>query len=157
MTKRTKTVLGVAFGLAVAIQLVPVDRTNPPVEATVDAPEQILPILKRSCFDCHSHETKWPGYSYVAPISWLVRHDVTEAREHMNFSTWQKYDTEKRKKLLGEAWEEVSEGAMPMPMYTWMHPGAKLSDDDKKLLYTWVKSVNPQLEESGDGDEHEHP
>jgi len=30
------------------------------------------------CGDCHSHATKWPVYSKVAPVSWLVQYDVDE-------------------------------------------------------------------------------
>ena len=32
------------------------------------------------CGDCHSHETRWPWYSHVAPVSWLLEEDVEEAR-----------------------------------------------------------------------------
>jgi len=70
------------------VQLVPVDRTNPPVESAVAAPAEVRSILRRSCFNCHSYETEWPWYGYVAPLSWLVAHHVHEAREEMNFSTW---------------------------------------------------------------------
>jgi hypothetical protein len=55
-----------------AAQLVPVKRDNPPVTFEVDAPAEVKTILERSCFDCHSNRTRWPGYSRVAPVSWLV-------------------------------------------------------------------------------------
>jgi hypothetical protein len=77
--------VGVALGLA---QLVPLDRSNPPVSAEVPATPEVRAILKRSCYDCHSNETRWPWYAYAAPMSWLLVYDVHEAREHMNFSTW---------------------------------------------------------------------
>jgi len=34
--------------------------------------------------DCHSKPTKWPWYSNVAPISWLVQRDVDEGRRELD-------------------------------------------------------------------------
>jgi hypothetical protein len=48
---------------------------------------EVAAILKRSCADCHSNQTIWPWYSYVAPVSWLVERDVRRGRDHMNLST----------------------------------------------------------------------
>jgi hypothetical protein len=128
----------VVFGLA--IQLVPVPRDNPPVESEVPATEAVRSILRSSCYDCHSNESRWPWYAYVAPVSWLVAYDVHEAREHMNFSTWERYDTKKQAKHLEEAWEEVEEGEMPLFFYLWLHPDAKLSDSDRTALHDWSRA-----------------
>jgi len=45
------------------IQLIPVDRSNPPVTAELSAPNQLMTIFRRCCYDCHSNETVWPWYS----------------------------------------------------------------------------------------------
>ncbi len=82
---KTKISLTVVFVLALA-QLVPLDRTNPPVDGEAPASGEVREVLRRSCYDCHSHETRWPWYAHVAPVSWWVVHDVHEAREHLNFS-----------------------------------------------------------------------
>ena len=50
--------------LFVLLQFIPINRKNPPVEAEIIAPERVKSILKRSCYDCHSNETKYPAYSY---------------------------------------------------------------------------------------------
>jgi hypothetical protein len=134
-------VLLVVALVMLAVQLVPVPRTNPPVEEEVPAPPEVRAVLERSCYDCHSHETRWPWYAWVAPASWLLAYDVSEAREHMNFSTWDRYDAEKRRKLLGEAWEEVEEGHMPLRAYLWLHPDAELDDADRALLRAWSESA----------------
>ncbi len=76
-----------------AIQLVPVNRSNPTVEADLEAPEAVTAVLRTACYDCHSNETHWPWYSYVAPVSWLVAHDVEEARSEFSFSHWEQLDT----------------------------------------------------------------
>jgi len=131
-----------AAGLAVIallIQAVPVERTNGPVEQDAGAPPPVGGILKRACYDCHSNETVWPGYSRVAPVSWLVGHDVHEGRSELNFSTWGRYDATARRRKLKRAAEEVAGGDMPPIYYTWMHPEARLSSADKAALAAWFE------------------
>jgi hypothetical protein len=138
-----KTRIAVAVGaVLLGIQLVPVSRTNPPVEATIEAPPEVLAILKRACFDCHSHETVWAApQSYVAPLSWLVAYDVAEAREEMNFSRWNAVTPKKLAKLAKQLPEEVEEKAMPPAIYLLAHPEAKLSDADRAALVAWGKTL----------------
>lgn len=128
--KRTAVAL-VAVGLL--IQFVPygMDHTNPPViaEPQWDSP-QTRELFMRACGDCHSNETKWPWYSHVAPISWLVAYDVKEGREHFNVSMW----GHQRKNEGDEAAEELREGEMPPLVYLIAHPEARLSETEKKHL-----------------------
>ena len=131
--------------LLLLIQLVPVDKTNPPIEAEIPASEEVRTILKRSCYDCHSNETRWPWYSRVAPISWLVVYDVKEGRDELNFSTWNKYSASKQNKKLKEIWEEIDEGEMPLWVYLPAHPKAKLSANDKAILQNWTQLPENQL------------
>lgn len=130
----------VAVGF-VALQLVPLDRDNPPIESGLSAPDAIQALLERSCYDCHSHETRWRWYGYVAPVSFLVAHDVHEARDKMNFSTWKAYRPDERADMIGEALEEVSEDAMPPWHYLIMHPSARLSETDRDLLAAWARTA----------------
>ncbi|MCJ7766385.1 MAG: heme-binding domain-containing protein, partial [Thiovulaceae bacterium] len=79
-----------AFVLALLlIQIVPYGRehANAPVvaEPQWDTPETRA-LFFRACADCHSNETKWPWYSNVAPVSWMVQYDVNEGREKFNVS-----------------------------------------------------------------------
>jgi hypothetical protein len=133
----------IVVALLLLAQLVPVDRGNPPVEEEVPAAPEVRRILQRSCYDCHSNQTRWPWYARVAPFSWLVAHDVDEAREHMNFSTWNRYDDEEREEKLEEAWEEVEEGEMPLWFYLPLHPEARLSERDRELLRAWAEGERP--------------
>ncbi len=121
----------------IAIQLVPVDRSNPPVAADFDGPTDVATVLRASCYDCHSHETSWPWYSRVAPVSWLVAHDVEEARGRLNFSLWGSYDRKRQEHLAEEIWEEVEEGEMPLPAYLLAHSDARLTDADKATIRAW--------------------
>lgn len=83
----------------------------------------------QACFDCHSNETEWPAYSSVAPVSWLIQHDVVEGRALLNFSEWQR-----PQEGAADASEEVSEREMPPPLYRLMHAHARLSDAERDRL-----------------------
>ena len=134
----TSVILVVAL---LAIQLLPVDRSNPPRQGEISAPADVAELLRRSCYDCHSNETVWPWYSRIAPVSWLVASDVHEGREHLNFSTWNRLDAEERADLMDEVWEVVSEGEMPLWFYLPLHPDARLTDSDLAILRQWSQSV----------------
>ena len=119
-------------GTFLAIQLVPYGRnhTNPPVtgEPTWDVPATRA-LAKQACFDCHSNETTWPAYAHIAPVSWLVQHDVDEGRAVLNFSEWTRPQKEAK-----EAAGELREGDMPPAAYTVIHAHARLSAGDRDRL-----------------------
>jgi heme-binding protein len=131
-------VIAVLVVVFVLIQFVPVDRSNPPVTADIPTPPDVKAILKRACYDCHSHETVWPWYSHVAPFSWAITRDVHEGRAELNFSTWDQYSTKEQVKKMKESWEEVQEGEMPPWYYLPVHRDASLSDTDRQVLRTWA-------------------
>ena len=90
-----------------SIQFVPIARTNPPIEADLAAPAEIKDILRRACYDCHSHETKWPWYSRVAPLSWWVAAHVEKGRADLNFSHWPVFDLETRGLFLRDIEKQI--------------------------------------------------
>jgi hypothetical protein len=91
-------------------------------------------------FDCHSNQTGWRFYSYVAPVSWLVARDVNEGRRHLNFSAW-----DQPQKHAKDVAEQVKTGEMPLWFYVPLHPSAKLSDAEKQALIEGAaKSLGPQ-------------
>ncbi len=132
-----KTLLAIA-AILIIIQFIPVEKTNPPVTGEINAEPEIASILKRSCYDCHSNQTDWPWYAHIAPVSFLVAHDVAEGREHLNFSIWQNISSEKQRNLISELLEETEKGDMPLPIYTIMHTGTRLSEDEVKALQEWA-------------------
>jgi len=127
--------------LLLGIQLVPISRTNPPVASEVEAPAEVKAILRRACYDCHSHETRWPAYSRVAPISWLIASDVSEGRAEMNLSRWRALDAKGLAKLAKKIPEELDEGEMPPFTYRLAHAEARLSDTEKAALVGWARSL----------------
>lgn len=131
----------IAVGLAVAvlaIQFVPVDRSNPAVEEEAPASPEARELLRRACDDCHSNRTVWPWYSGIAPISWLIARDVHEGREELNTSTWNRLDASERAEALEESWETIEDGEMPLWFYLPLHPEARLTDADRAVLREWA-------------------
>ncbi len=134
---KKKAILWILSGIVVVgllIQMIPLPGrgNNPAVvsEPPWDSP-QTRALAKRACFDCHSNETVWPWYSYVAPVSWLVYNDTMEGRSRMNFSEW---NTQSRSS--GDIIEEIQSGGMPPAIYLPMHPSAQLSAAEKQQLIT---------------------
>lgn len=124
--------------VAVGMQFVPVRRTNPPAAADISAPAEVHAILRRACYDCHSNETRWPWYGYVAPVSWLVARDVAEGRKRLNFSDWGTYLADRQETKIREIWEQIAEDEMPLAIYRPLHPEAKLTDADRATIRQWA-------------------
>lgn len=139
---RIKRVLRWLLFLALAVfaglQLRTVQRTNPPVVTDIEAPTEITAILRRACYNCHSNETHWPWYSYVAPFSWWLVDHVEEGRSEMNFSEWPA-DLIEREMIYKDIDEQVGLGKMPLKSYRIMHSGARLSEDERNELRRWAR------------------
>ncbi len=126
--------------LFIIIQMVPVQTSNPPSRTALKITGKARPIMKKACLDCHSQETDWPWYSEVAPVSWFIINDVKEGREHLNFSTWYEYEDEKKIKIYEEIIEVLEKDEMPLPAYKWLHPEARLTPQEKEIIYQWARS-----------------
>lgn len=94
--------------ILIVIQLIPVTHTNPPVAANIPTSPEVKDILRRACYDCHSNETVYPWYSRVVPISWMLARHVSEGREELNYSTWNRYSAEDQGEKIHESWETVT-------------------------------------------------
>jgi hypothetical protein len=131
--------------LFVGAQAVRPDRTNPPFDAskTMRANTRMTPevaaVFERACRDCHSSETDWPWYSNVAPASWLLKWHVDNGRRELSFSEWATYTKRKRERKLHEICRQVESGQMPLKSYLPLHPGARLSDEDKRVICEWTR------------------
>lgn len=102
-------------------------------------PAEIANILKATCYDCHSNETVWPWYSYIAPVSFMVAQHVEDGRDNVNLSYWGENELEDRAYMIEEMIEEIEDGEMPLPGYDLMHPDAKLTDEQKKRIDRMVE------------------
>lgn len=118
--------------------------------------QEVVPLLKTSCYNCHSNETNYPWYAHVAPASWLIAYEVKKGREELNFSTWQEYDSNRMVSKLDDIATEVGEGHMPKSIYTLMHPSAKLSEEQRALIVAWTETTMDELVEEEEGEEDDN-
>lgn len=138
MKKAIKITLYVLLGVFVLIQFYPdgIPRENPPVQTAVEWPDQqAKDLFYAACADCHSHETKWPWYSYVAPIKWSVKNHVVDGRRHFNISV-QGFGKDAH-----EAGEVIREDYMPLQEYTLLHSEANLTPDQKEHLASTLEKM----------------
>ncbi len=138
--------------LVVLAQLVRPSKENHAVDESVsirlfDPPAKVLEVLQRSCFDCHSYETRWPWYSTITPINFLIAEDVRKARQRLNFSDWGKLKRIKQQGLLQMIEDQVSLKEMPLPRYLYLHPGAALSEAEIDAISAWVAEEQTRLSE----------
>ncbi len=138
--------IGLAVFLIVA-QFFPIDKTNPPADMTKDfismtnPSAQIAEHIKVACYDCHSHHTKYPWYTDVAPISWWIKGHMDNGVKHLNFSKWGEYSQKKKDHKLDECIDFVEKNWMPLLTYKIAHPESKLTDDERADLILFFKSL----------------
>ncbi len=142
---------GIAVG-ALVIQFIKPAGKNPPVTAGRDLlagenppPPNVSALLRGACYDCHSCETKRPWYGYVAPVSWWLDSHINDARSAMNFSEWPRDNPHRAAKKLSAISDEVGDGSMPLPSYTWMHPAARLTAAERKVLADWADAEEERI------------
>lgn len=130
----------ITFGV---IQFWRIDQTNPPVDPALNytnlnqAPAEVVTLLKNACYDCHSHETVYPWYANVAPVSWSLEGHINHARGELNFSEWGTYSEKKADHKKEEIVEMLEEKKMPLEAYVDMHEEADLSEEERKALIDW--------------------
>ncbi|MPY92985.1 MAG: cytochrome C [Acidimicrobiia bacterium] len=134
----------------VLVQFVPYGWAHPNPPVIADAPwptPESAALARAACYDCHSNETEWPFYAYVAPMSWFVRRDVEQGRRELNFSLGER--------VTDDAAEAVADGSMPPRGYRALHPGARLSDQERDTLVqalTVLEETTEGADGGGDGD-----
>jgi hypothetical protein len=96
-------------------------------------------IFSHSCADCHSNRTTWPWYSHVPPVSWLIQHDVDQARKDFNASLWSSYSSGEKREILEDIARVVTNREMPIRQYLLLHRSARLSDRSGELLVQWAR------------------
>ncbi len=161
MKKALRYALLAVLILFIAIQFVPNDlppsEARPPTDllGTGEVPADIASMLSTSCYDCHSLETKYPWYYYVAPSSWLVAKDINEARDEMVLSEWTDLSRRTKIKTLENIKDEVLEGHMPLPVYTLIHWDARLTDEQRQRIADWTDTFQEAILNAPDPDEEE--
>ena len=140
--KTLRILLGWLLAGFLLIQLIRIDVPEPPRAVPgdeVQASPKVMAILKKACYDCHSNETRWPWYAGISPISLEVKAHVKNGRKWLNFSIWNRYDEEKKRKLYKGIVQSI-DWKMPPTDYMWVHEEARLSPEERKLVKAWAES-----------------
>jgi len=139
MKKKIPILLLIAL---VLIQLIPISKENPKTDPSLEINSDSTPVLtasnfsllKAACYDCHSNDTEYPGYTRFQPLGWWVKGHVKAGREKLNFSTWNQYSDKEKIKHSIDCVEVMENGRMPLKSYVRMHPKAQLSESQQKEL-----------------------
>jgi hypothetical protein len=125
------------------IQIFPLDRSSTPDDGDLAAPPGIRRVVAGACYDCHSNHTRWPWYSRVAPLSWIIAHHVAAARAHLNFSDWSDYasDPGTLTHKLDEIRASIADGTMAPWYYRMLHREARLDVHDRAAIDAWIAQV----------------
>lgn len=141
--RRARILLLPLVGLFLAAQWVQ-PKIDPPrtskQPAAWDNPSldpRIANVLKRSCGDCHSNQTRWPWYARLSPVSWWLNSHVKQAQLHLNLSELTQFSDSDRDEIS----DEVKFGTMPLKSYLLMHPAARVSEEERKLLNDWANGT----------------
>jgi hypothetical protein len=122
-------------------------ETNRTIEARLTVSADVHRILQRSCYDCHSYQTRWPWYGRLPAISEAIQNDVKQARRHLNFSDWAAKLAEgpdEAQASLNGICEELRTDSMPIRHYRWLHHNAALSPPEVETICRWTASVKPR-------------
>jgi hypothetical protein len=142
MRKKTPWILGALAAAFALLQLANAPHVNPPVQnpfPITNAPPQVQALFRAACYDCHSDETRWPWYSHIAPVSWLVASDVNRGRKEINLSEWPA-DPTRAARRMEDMSDEIDYHEMPLAKYTLIHADARLTDDQRKAMEDWLQS-----------------
>ncbi|WP_159473369.1 heme-binding domain-containing protein [Dyadobacter sp. 3J3] len=139
--RKTLLILSLAIVLFTGLQFAGSDIKKTPVSTTLPFPHDVGIILKKACYDCHSNESQLLWFDKIAPASWIVSRDISDARKVLNFSVWDSLSPADQKGKLFEAFNQISLGAMPLKQYSALHPEAKLTASDITILKTYITSL----------------
>jgi hypothetical protein len=118
----------------------PIGEENKQPSAEPFRAAEVGETLKRACGDCHSNQTNWPWYSHISPVSSWIRNHVRLGQSKLNFSDWETYPAEKRHREQESICGVISMDRMPPASYMLMHPQARLSPQEKKMICSWTNS-----------------
>ncbi len=132
--------------IVLVIQVIPVERnvsTVPPgqsFEKTEKVPANVAAILKVSCYDCHSNNTRYPWYSELQPGAWFMARHIKKGKEELNFDEFNNYSKRRKKAKIKSIISQIEKEEMPLKSYLLLHPDAGLTPNKKKVLLQFFQS-----------------
>lgn len=108
-------------------------------------PDKVLAVLQNSCYDCHSNDTRYPWYSFIQPGAWLMASHIRKGIADLNFNEFGVYSNRKQQNKLQAIVNSIKDETMPLKSYSLFHKDAKLSAEDRALLFDWINITKDNL------------
>lgn len=109
-------------------------------------PNDVKRLLRSSCYDCHSNNTRYPWYAKLQPMAWLLADHIKNGKADLNFDEFGSYPKRRQLSKLKSIAGSIKDGSMPIGSYTWIHRYAKLSEENKATIINWAISTRDSLE-----------
>jgi len=142
-----RKILLVLFAILIVIQFIRPEKNNSTTASLNDitkhyaVPDEVVNILKQSCYDCHSNHTVYPWYFSIQPVAWWMQNHVDDGKREINFSEFNSYPPKRQSHKLHSIVEQIKRDEMPLDSYLWIHKYAKLNEDQKKAIINWADSL----------------
>lgn len=108
--------------------------------------EKIKPIFQRSCFDCHSSQTRYPWYYRFPGTKELIDADIAEAKKHIDMDRDFPFEGHGTPSEDLEAIQAtVRENTMPPWRYKILHWGSGLTEEEKQVILQWIEESRDKL------------
>ncbi len=153
--RRVLQVIGIilVIGFVVLQFFQPGKNSGPPsgddLFAARQVPDDVQQILRNSCYDCHSNQTRYLWYHRISPVSWMVNHHIEEGKHELNLSEWGRLDLYDQITILEEMAQEAKRKTMPLKSYLIMHPDAKLNAQQIETIEKWSSDLGEELLKKG--------
>ncbi|RZJ64326.1 MAG: cytochrome C [Flavobacterium sp.] len=148
-----RVIKGLLFlsGLLVVIQFIQPER-NISIEAypadisrIYPIPEKVQGILKTSCYDCHSNNTRYPWYANIQPGGWWLASHIKEGKQELNFNEFGMYALRRQQSKLKAIGNSIKDGTMPISSYILIHRNARLTPAEQDLILDWIEKTKDSL------------
>lgn len=129
-----KKAILITVGLAiVAVSFECIALTNPrsidsKTSARLDYPEEVKKVIDNKCFSCHNLDSK-----------------SDKAKEALEWTTLPGLEKSAQVTKLDKIIEVLDKGKMPPKKMIEMHPEAKISEADSKILKDWAVAASNDL------------
>lgn len=102
--------------------------------------DTIVKLLANSCFHCHSNNTKYPWYTNIQPVGWLMAKHINDGKDELNFDDLAALSNRRRNSKFKSIAEQIQQDEMPLKSYLLIHRNAALNETDKKVLINFFQS-----------------
>ena len=129
---------GLLLGGFLVAQFIRPALPSGPVTADLQAPAPVKEVLRNSCYNCHSNETRLPWFDRIVPAYWIAVTDVKNARRKVNFSNFDALPAAQQRAILFEGINQVRFGAMPPAPYRLIHPESRVAAGQMAVIEQYL-------------------